>query len=803
MNVTSETSTTLLSPAGVPRSRRRGAAIAGGGASALERASLLAALALSAVMNVYALSQNGYANNFYSAGVRSMLGSLHNFVFVSSDPGGLITIDKPPLSLWLQVASAKIFGFAPLSLLLPEAVAGVLSVLVLYLALAKPLGRPSALMAALTLAIFPAFVAVSRDNNPDALLILLLTVSCWLALRATSSGKLLPLLACAFVVGLGFNTKTLEAYLVVPGIAAAYAICAPGPLMRRVGRLLLAGVVLAVISLAWLVFVDHTPAAHRPWVGSTTDNSEVGLAFEYNGLGRLDGQSGGPNEIPTATGAYVPLSDHAPPPASGGAAAKAGAGAATGGTAAAAGASTATGGTSALATAGARPKAQHANASVKASVAGYPSIAQAPSIPSFAAAARSVPPAPAPTVLPDGRDSKPVPFARAPGPLRLFEGGLGTQAGWSVPLALIGMLALALLLWRSRRDGDTDPPAAGGDHRAAPPPSRGHGPSPSSSPNGAPFAAADARAADVRAADARAAENHEPLSGWRRDPRLSVLLVFGGWFLVEALFLSVAKGIVHPYYTSEMAPGAAAMVGGGLTSLALLIRKHRAWAVLLLLAVGLTAVAQVRIFENNNYMEWFAPLLIAAAALAAVAVIVLRARTIALLSTLAVLSIAPAVYAAATWGAPVDGTFPVAGPRGAAGYGGVDVNPEDLHDIRAVLHYVSAHHPTRRFTVLTVSSVVSSPMILLGSKAASLAGYSGTDPAVSAGRLAAMVKNGEARYVLLGGPYASRGGNGATRAAIKACRIVPPSESGVPRVTKYSFVLMDCAGRANQLAASS
>ena len=188
-------------------------------------------MALSAVLNTNRLSQNGYANIFYSAGVKSMLRSLHNFVFVSFDPGGLITVDKPPLALWVQAASAKLFGFSPLSLLLPEAIAGVLAVALLYFMLQRRLGAAAAFAGALALAVFPSFVAVSRDNGVDPVLILLMVLACGAGLRATRNGPLAHAAAAAACSsGLAFNTKTLAAYLVVPGIALAYLVCAPGSL---------------------------------------------------------------------------------------------------------------------------------------------------------------------------------------------------------------------------------------------------------------------------------------------------------------------------------------------------------------------------------------------------------------------------------------------------------------------------------------------------------------------------------------------------------------------------------------------
>jgi 4-amino-4-deoxy-L-arabinose transferase-like glycosyltransferase len=243
--------------------------------------------------------------------VKSMLGSLHDLVFNSFDPGGLIAIDKPPLALWLQTASAKLFGFSPLALLLPEAIAGVLAVGALYWAMIRPFGRTAALCGALVLALFPAFVAVSRDNGPDPLLILLLTLACVAALRAIESGRLSPLLVGAVLLGLAFNTKTLAAYLLVPPIALAYLACAPGSLGARATRLAASGLLVIAISLSWSVFVDSTPAGQRPYVGGSTDNSELGLTLAYNGLGRVGGQEGAPGEIPYRPGATV-LS--APPP---------------------------------------------------------------------------------------------------------------------------------------------------------------------------------------------------------------------------------------------------------------------------------------------------------------------------------------------------------------------------------------------------------------------------------------------------------------------------------------------------------
>jgi hypothetical protein len=206
---------------------------------------LAAILVLSGLLEFVKLSQNGFANTFYAAAVKSMLRSLHNFFFVSSDPNGFITVDKPPLALWLQALSAKLFGFAPLSLLVPEGVCAVLAVWLMYRIVAPRFGPLAGLVAAFALAVFPSFVAVSRDNGVDPLLILLMLAACGAALAAVDSGRLRTLVWCGVLVGLAFNTKSLAALLCVPGIAVGYLVCAPGSWRRRVAQLVVAGAVFA------------------------------------------------------------------------------------------------------------------------------------------------------------------------------------------------------------------------------------------------------------------------------------------------------------------------------------------------------------------------------------------------------------------------------------------------------------------------------------------------------------------------------------------------------------------------------
>jgi 4-amino-4-deoxy-L-arabinose transferase-like glycosyltransferase len=250
---------------------------------------LFGVLAVAAFLDFYGLSREGYANGYYAAAVRSMMESWHNFFFNAFDPGGFVTIDKPPLGFWLQAASAKVFGFNGVALLLPQAAAGVLSVAFLYLLVRRLFGRVAGLLAALALAVTPISVVTNRDNTIDSTLVLLVLLGAWAVTRAIESGKLRWLLLCAVFVGLGFNVKMLQAFLVVPAFGLAYLLGSRSAWWRRLVHLTAAGMVLAVISLAWVTAVDLTPSSQRPYVGSTSNNSELSLATGYNGLQRLTG----------------------------------------------------------------------------------------------------------------------------------------------------------------------------------------------------------------------------------------------------------------------------------------------------------------------------------------------------------------------------------------------------------------------------------------------------------------------------------------------------------------------------------
>src|SRR5919199_2315654 len=259
-------------------------------------------LALAAVLNLWALHRNGFGNDFYAAAVRSMTSSWHNFLYASFDPSGVMTTDKPPLSLWIQAASAKVFGLHSLSLLVPQALMGIGAVALLYDLTRRHFGRMAGFIAGLVLATTPMTVAVSRHNNPDALLVLCCVAALWFVVKALDDGRTRWLVLAGVSVGLGFEAKMLAALIIVPALAAAWLWIAPRGRRAAIGQLAAGGGAMVAVAGAWPLLIALTPASDRPWISGTGDNSIWALIFGYNGLGRIAGQSGGPGGAGAAGG---------------------------------------------------------------------------------------------------------------------------------------------------------------------------------------------------------------------------------------------------------------------------------------------------------------------------------------------------------------------------------------------------------------------------------------------------------------------------------------------------------------------
>ena len=639
----------------------------------------LALLLLTAgVLNLWGLSENGWANEYYSAAVRSMSSSWHAFVYGSFDAAGAMTVDKPPLGSWVQVAFVKVFGFHSLSLLVPQALMGVATVALVYDLTRRLWGRPAGFVAGLALATTPIAVAISRHNNPDALLILCCVGALWATVRALQDGRTRWLVLAGVCVGLGFEAKMAAALLVVPGIVAAWLWIAPRGRLAALRQLLAGGAAMVVVGGAWPLLIALTPAADRPWVSGTSDNSIVSLIFGYNGLGRLSGQAGGPQAL-------------------------GGGGGGGGG-----------------------------------------------------------------------------PFGGPPGVLRLLDSSLGGQAGWLLGFALVAGLGIAV-------------------------------------------------ASRLRRADER--------TGW--------LIVVGGAALTCAVAFSAASGIFHPYYVSQLAPFAAALVGAGVGQV---LRGGVAARVIAALAIAGGVATTLAVLHNNpGQLEWLPPVLVTAGVLAIGAIALLGGRHLrtSLAVGLAVLFIAPAAWATQTLGHATQGTFPAGGPasasaggfgggpgggmrggfagrprgappgaggappvggtapNGAAGTNGAAPNAGgpgggggglgDSQSITAALTYIKAHGGGT-LAVSSQNGGASSTIIESGADVVAIGGFSGRESQVTADWLADRVEAGEIRWVLTSGGGGGPGGDSRVGSSDVMAKVADTGQA----VSSHNG-LYDVAGTAAEL----
>jgi 4-amino-4-deoxy-L-arabinose transferase-like glycosyltransferase len=253
------------------------------------RPALIAVALMAAGLMLIDVTRSGYSNTYYATGAFAASHSWTALFTNAADLGGYVSLDKGPLPDWMMGLSGRLFGFGSFSVMLPNALCGVATVVVLHDAVRRTLGHQIAIVAALMMALMPVAVLVGRYNTPDALLLLLLVCAAWSMTVAVQSGRMRELLLCATFVGLAFNTKMLEAYLVLPALAAAFLVAGRGSVRRRLGELAAAGGVALLVSLIWFGSMMLLPAGDRPYVGDSTGNSWFQLILGGNGIRRITG----------------------------------------------------------------------------------------------------------------------------------------------------------------------------------------------------------------------------------------------------------------------------------------------------------------------------------------------------------------------------------------------------------------------------------------------------------------------------------------------------------------------------------
>jgi 4-amino-4-deoxy-L-arabinose transferase-like glycosyltransferase len=257
------------------------------------RPALLGLLLATSSLYFWNLTASGYANSFYSAAAQAGSRSWEAFFYGSSDAANAITVDKPPASLWFMALSVRLFGLSSFAILLPQVLMGVATVGVLHATVKRQFGAAAGLVAGGILALTPIAVLMFRFNNPDALLTLAMTLAAWATMRSIERTSPKWFALAGVFIGLAFLTKTLQAFLVVPGFALAYLVAAKAPLGKRIWHSILGGLAIVASAGWWVAIVELMPESMRPYIGGSQTNSFLELTFGYNGLGRINGEETG------------------------------------------------------------------------------------------------------------------------------------------------------------------------------------------------------------------------------------------------------------------------------------------------------------------------------------------------------------------------------------------------------------------------------------------------------------------------------------------------------------------------------
>ncbi|MCB2223064.1 MAG: glycosyltransferase family 39 protein [Actinobacteria bacterium] len=610
------------------------------------RPGLVGVTALSAVLLLWSLDASGYGNEYYAAAAYSGSLDWHAWLFGSLDTASFISVDKPPLSLWVSGLSVRVFGLSSWSVLVPHALAGVGTVLVLHRTVRRWHGPAAALAAAGLLAVTPVFVVMARYNNPDAILTLLLTSSAALAYSAARQGSVRRLAASGALVGLAFLTKTTQALLVVPAVAVVYLVAAPVPLRRRLAHGAAAAGAAVAAAGWWVVLAVAVPSA--PFFGQTQNGGFGEYVFGINGLGRITGDGVGPGD----------------------------------------------------------------------------------------------------------------PFGGTGGWARVFNGEVGGQVSWLIPLAAA---SLVLGLWSARRAPRTDGERA----------------------------------------------------GW---------LMWGTFFAVQMATFSLMEGVFHPYYVMTLAAPVAALAGAGVVEWWRAAARSAAAAWAFGLAVAGTGVwSAVVLGRTPDFAPGLGTVIVAAAVLAGLAIPLVRARPAAgwhrwaaAAAVGAVLVAGPVSFALASIGTDYSGGNPKAGPgetgrpvpaapaarpgeeappmgegrpRPGGGAGAPDRpgaapsgGPQDDagrggQRLALLARFLVDAHDGETWIAAAVGSGTASALILeTGEAVMAMGGFSGGDPAPTTEELEGYLDSGALRFVLLS---PSRGrAEGWAQVVAGRCSVVPPAAYG-------------------------
>ena len=673
-------------------------------------------ISLGAFLRLYELGAYSIGNTYYAATVKSMLSSWSNFFFGAFEPGGSVTVDKPPLGFWVQSFSAALLGLNGFSLALPNALAGIGSIGLVYYLVKEQFSTAAGLVAALTLAVVPVTISTERNNTIDGLLVFVLLLAVWAVWKSVESGKFRYLLLGAFIVGLGFNIKMLQAYMIVPALYALYFFGAKQGWLTRLWHLGVATILLVAVSLSWALVVDLVPGENRPFIGSSDNNTVMELIVGHNGLSRLglndnqgldggndgtrpqppvdDGQriaqadgDGQPRQLSTDSGqsqnrpqGNSPPSDRQPPQEA---------------LDACLGLSVGEACTINLPN---RDVEGTCRTTPQNDLVCAPNDRPAPqSVGQLAANS------------PQGNDGNAPDGGRNGGEtgqaglFRLFSEPLVTEASWVLPLALISILLTAITVFLRSDD----------------------------------FSRPTAEAVTTK------------------KKKYLALVLWAGWLLPVIAYFSFTTGLFHRYYLIMMGPALAALVGMAFWSVAQLFKRNR-WLALgtLTLLIMITLGFQGFMLSGYDTANWLLPLAIVTA-LVGTGILLINnsawARAAALTLILLAMLAAPL-----TWSVMVttEENPNVALPTATLN----DTQPTSFMtpnntvmsgNEEAIMEFLLANTDPESYLLATVNARSAAPYILeTGRPVLTFGGFSGRDQVIDAAGVAEMVANGELRYIL-------------------------------------------------------
>ncbi len=678
---------------------------------------LIGILLLSTALHFANLEAIGDANAYYTAAVKSMLQSWSNFFFVAAEPGGSVTVDKPPLGLWIEAVFAFFLGVEGWVVSLPNILAGIFSAPLLYYLVKKYMGELAGLVAALVLTVTPVAVATDRNNTMDGMLVFTLLLAAWAFVTATETGKSRWLFLGAFLLGLGFNIKMLQAFLPLPAFYALYFLGAKTGWWKKIFSIGVSGVILLVVSLSWAIIVDLTPAEQRPYIGSSEDNTVMELIVGHNGLSRLFSPRGGGNAPPHRTAPNAPPSPggqalpQPPQQALDACAGKA----------------------QDAACSFTQPGGEAINGAC-IFPPGSDQLACAPQdrLPQNgppAPGGQYNPPRPGlnppPGVMGDGPTASPnpnagnTPFSRetgSPGALRFFVSPLSRQMSWLLPFALIA-LAMAVFAVRPRLPLQAE-------HKA--------------------------------------------------------LVLWGGWLVTCLVFFSAVEGIFHAYYAIMLAPALGAAVGAGIALFWRWQAGRPGVNAGLVAAAVVTVAFQVFTTAQYGFESVLVYAPVALLGIGALLLFVKFLRPAAYLTLLAAMAFIPFIWTGMTVldRAP-DVNLPSAILAGAArqtqprpGPALNEPNPAD----DALVSFLQANTQDVEYLVAVPNAHTGAPLVLAtGRPVLYIGGFGGRDPVINAAGLAEMVANGELRYVLFSG---DPGKQDIAQWLASSCTVVPEFSRG-------------------------